>query len=92
MSQCTFDVHVQEILGTLINGATILMLHPGGFMDFEYLCTVLSEKQVTYMDNVPSFFQSFFEFVEENNTQNMLVYLKLVCSGGMYYTDNIVYF
>ena len=28
MARCSFDIHVQEILGTLMIGATLVMLHP----------------------------------------------------------------
>ena len=37
MARCSFDIHVQEILGTLMIGATLVMLHPRGNIDFEYL-------------------------------------------------------
>ncbi|CAF4047999.1 unnamed protein product, partial [Adineta steineri] len=29
MTRCSFDIHVQEILGTLLVGGTLVMLHPG---------------------------------------------------------------
>jgi non-ribosomal peptide synthetase component F len=92
MSRCSFDIHVQEILGTLINGATSVMLHPRGSLDFEYLCTVLGGKQITYMDSVPSLFHSFFQFVKDYNKQNAVEYMKFVSSAGMYFTNKIVYF
>ena len=28
MASCSFDVHVQDILGTLMVGGTLIMLHP----------------------------------------------------------------
>ncbi|CAF4439736.1 unnamed protein product, partial [Adineta steineri] len=37
MTRCSFDIHVQEILGTLLVGGTLIMLHPGGTIDFDYL-------------------------------------------------------
>ena len=37
MARCSFDIHIQEILGPLMIGATLIMLHPGGTIDFEYL-------------------------------------------------------
>ncbi|CAF4144517.1 unnamed protein product, partial [Adineta steineri] len=37
MTRCSFDIHVQEILGTLLVGGTLIMLHPGGTVDFSYL-------------------------------------------------------
>ena len=37
MARCSFDTHVQDILGTLMIGATLIMLHPEGTIDFDYL-------------------------------------------------------
>jgi non-ribosomal peptide synthetase component F len=82
MARCSFDVHLQEILGTLITGATIVMLHPRGNIDFEYLSTVLETKQISYIDSVPSLFHSFFTFVEQFNSRENVKYLRSVSSGG----------
>ena len=51
MASCSFDVHVQEIIGTLMVGSSIVMLRPQGNMDLDYLLTVLREKQVSYMQS-----------------------------------------
>ncbi len=91
MSRCSFDVHVQEILDTLMNGATLVMLRPRGSIDFEYLCTVLARKQITFMGSVPSLFHSFFHFVEDCNRENAVEYIKRVCSGGMCRNDKTIY-
>jgi non-ribosomal peptide synthetase component F len=82
MARCSFDVHLQEILGTLITGATIVMLHPRGNIDFEYLSTVLRTKQISYIDSVPSLFHNFFTFVEQFNSRENVKYLRSVSSGG----------
>jgi non-ribosomal peptide synthetase component F len=87
MARCSFDIHVddvhlQEILGTLITGATIVMLHPRGNIDFEYLSTVLRTKQISYIDSVPSLFHNFFTFVEQFNSRENVKYLRSVSSGG----------
>ncbi|CAF3842764.1 unnamed protein product, partial [Adineta steineri] len=42
MTRCSFDIHVQEILGTLLVGGTLIMLHPGGTIDFDYLSGCMS--------------------------------------------------
>ncbi|CAF0854016.1 unnamed protein product [Adineta steineri] len=34
--RCSFDVHVVEIIGTLILGGTLIMLRPGGILDLKY--------------------------------------------------------
>ncbi|CAF3913293.1 unnamed protein product [Adineta steineri] len=82
MTRCSFDIHVQEILGTLLVGGTLVMLHPGGTIDFEYLSKVLQNKQITYLHTVPSLLYSFFTFVQQNNNQNVWKHLRSLCSSG----------
>ena len=82
MARCSFDIHVQEILGTLIGGASLVMLHSRGTIDFEYLSKVFHKKQITYMHSVPSLLHSFFTFTEESNNQYALKYLRSLCSIG----------
>ncbi|CAF1459749.1 unnamed protein product [Adineta steineri] len=47
MTRCSFDIHVQEILGTLLVGSTLIMLHSGGTIDFKplsnYRCMVINQ-------------------------------------------------
>jgi non-ribosomal peptide synthetase component F len=54
MGRCTFDIHVQDVVGTLVLGALVVMLQPEGIMDLEYLATVLREKEITYIFTVPT--------------------------------------
>jgi non-ribosomal peptide synthetase component F len=82
MSRCSFDIHVQEMWGTLINGATLVMLHPRGTMDFEYLSGVLERKQITYMHSVPSLLYQFFTYIQEHNNQQATQRLRSLCSSG----------
>ncbi|CAF4135124.1 unnamed protein product [Rotaria sp. Silwood2] len=82
MTRCSFDIHVEDIIGTLIIGATIVMLHPRGMIDFEYLITVLEQKQISFINNVPSIFQSLFTISQEYNARDAMKYLRSVCSGG----------
>ncbi len=90
MAECSFDVHVGDILGTLMIGATLIMLRPKELMNLEYLTQVLEEKQITCMTSVPSLFQSLFHFMEDSNRQNALKYMKFVGSGGTYATSKTV--
>jgi non-ribosomal peptide synthetase component F len=90
MAECSFDVHVGDILGTVTIGATLIMIRPRGLMDFEYLTQVLEEKQITCMTSVPSLFHSLFHFMEDCNRQNALEYMKFIGSGGNYFIDKIV--
>ncbi len=82
MSRCSFDIHVQEILGTLMSGASLAMLHPRGTIDFQYLSQILDSKQVTYMHTVPSLLHSFFTFIEQCRNRNAVRYLRSLCSSG----------
>ena len=82
MARCSFDIHVQEILGILMNRATLVMLHRGGTIDFDYLSDVLVKKDITYMHTVPSLLLSFLTFVEHYNARKVLKYLRSICSIG----------
>ena len=82
MCRCSFDIHVQEILGTLISGASLIMLHPKGTTDFEYLSKVLDKKQITYIHTVPSLLHSLFAFIEQYDNRYALKYLRTLCSSG----------
>ncbi len=82
MARCSFDIHLQEVLGTIMSGATLVMLHPKGTTDFEYLCTVLEEKQITYMHTVPSLLYNLFTFMQNFNNRDSIKYLRSLCSSG----------
>ncbi len=90
MAECSFDDHLGDIFGTVMIGATLIMLRPRGLLDLEYLTQVLEEKQITCMTSVPSLFDSLFHFMEDCNKQKALEYMKSVSSGGMYFTGKIV--
>jgi non-ribosomal peptide synthetase component F len=82
MARCSFDIHVQEVFGTLMIGATLIMLHPHGTIDFEYLSEVLDKRQITYMHTVPSLLHGFFSFLEKCNNWVAMKYLRSLCSSG----------
>jgi non-ribosomal peptide synthetase component F len=82
MAKCSFDIHVQEILGILTIGATLVMLHPEGTIDFDYLSEVLSKKQITYIHTVPSLLHSFFIFLEQCDNRKSVKHLRSLCSIG----------
>src|ERR1700722_8510747 len=87
MAACSFDIHVKDIIGTLIVGATLVMLHPNGNMNFYYLAKVLKEKQITYMQVVPSLLQSLFNFLKEESRVSVMKSFQSVCSSGELSTE-----
>ncbi|CAF3886038.1 unnamed protein product [Adineta steineri] len=82
IGRCSFDIHVQEILGTLMYGATLVMVHPGGTLDFAYLSNTVHMKQITYMFMVPSLLQSFFTFIAQSSKTTNSKYFRSLCGGG----------
>lgn len=82
MASCSFDVHLEDIFGTLMAGGTLVMLHPSGNMDFHYLSRILQQKQITYIHTVPSLLHSFFIFLQETNNLGAIKYLHTLCNGG----------
>ncbi|CAF0774859.1 unnamed protein product [Adineta steineri] len=90
IARCSFDIHVQEILGTLSIGGTLIMLHPGGTFDFNYLSEVLENKQITYLKAVPSLLHIFFTFIQQNKNMNAVKYLRSLCSGGEAFSIHLI--
>ncbi|CAF0993724.1 unnamed protein product [Adineta steineri] len=82
MARCSFDNHVQEIIGSLIIGATIIMLHPRGTVELNYLAEVMRNKQVTYIHSVPSLFGNFFTFLKQNHYLHVVKYIRSLCTIG----------
>ncbi|CAF1593907.1 unnamed protein product, partial [Adineta ricciae] len=89
MARCSFDIHVQEILGTLMIGATLVMLHPGGTIDFYYLADVLASKNISYIHTVPSLLHNFFVFIENDSNRHALQYLRSICSIGEVFSTKL---
>ena len=83
MSRCSFDINIQDTLGTLVIGATIVMLHPRGNIDFEYLVKIMKWKQISCILTVPSLLYNYFNFVQQINDLNGAECLRTVWTGGM---------
>ncbi|CAM4846822.1 unnamed protein product [Rotaria magnacalcarata] len=82
MTPCSFDGHLEDIVGTLIVGGTLVMLRPHGHMDFEYLSQALFNHQISYMDSVPTLLVAFFTYLKENSSIDVVKTLRSLCSGG----------
>jgi non-ribosomal peptide synthetase component F len=81
LAACTFDAHIQEILGSLIFSATVVMLQPQGNMDFVYVTQTLQDKQVTYMLNVPSYLDQLCNIIKNCNICSRASIRTLCCVG-----------
>ena len=67
-SRCTFDVHLEEIVGCLLATASLVMLRPGGTMDLAYFIGTLVSKRVSYMTLVPTLLNSICDMISTGNT------------------------
>lgn len=85
ISRCTFDVHAQDIMGILIVGGSLTMLRPGGMLDLEYLATVFRNKQITYIQAVPSLLRALFSFLTETNRQTHVTSLRSLGTSGEFF-------
>lgn len=82
ISRCTFDVHAQDIMGTLIVGGTLIMFRPAGILDFMYLAAIFKKKQITYIQTVPSLLKSLFTFLIETNHSLDVISIRSLCTSG----------
>jgi acyl-CoA synthetase (AMP-forming)/AMP-acid ligase II len=77
-------MHMQDIVGTLISGASLIMLRPYGTLDISYLVKVLIEKQITYMQSVPSYLTLLCDNINTQYGDHFVNHLRSLCSGGKY--------
>jgi non-ribosomal peptide synthetase component F len=54
LANCSFDVHIDKILSSLCRGVHLVLLRQGGHLDFDYLTTMISHHQVTFIAPIPS--------------------------------------
>ncbi|CAF1292867.1 unnamed protein product [Adineta steineri] len=78
----TYDVHVMEIMGSLLLCATVVMLHPYGNMDFEYFAHTLQHKQITCLAPVPTFLNHLCDFLAHSNRYS-LSSVRSLCIGAI---------
>ncbi|CAF1216376.1 unnamed protein product [Adineta steineri] len=90
IARCSFDVHVLDIIGTLIIGATLIMLRPDGILDLDYVTFTLKKKQATYIQAVPSLLRTFFTFLKETHHLTSETYFRSVCSSGEPFTLDLI--
>jgi non-ribosomal peptide synthetase component F len=81
MASCTFDAHVQEVLGALIFSAVVVMLHPHGNMETLYLAQTLQNKQITYILSVPTVMTQLCGMIESYDIHPFATIRTLCCVG-----------
>ncbi|CAF1255694.1 unnamed protein product [Adineta steineri] len=86
----TYDVHVMEIMGSLLLCATVVMLRPYGNMDFEYFAHTLQHKQITCLAPVPTFLNHLCDFLA-HSSRYPLPSVRSLCIGGEPFSQKLVH-
>ena len=77
----TFDPYIEETMGVLMIGSTVILLHPDGNMDLAYLLQTIRDKQITYVLAVPSLLNSLYTYIH-NNEVSPLTTIQTLCYTG----------
>ncbi len=77
----TFDPHIEEIMGVLMIGSAVIMLHPDGNMDLPYLLQIIRDKEVTYVLAVPSLLRSLYAYTHESKVCPLTTIRSLCYTG-----------
>jgi non-ribosomal peptide synthetase component F len=83
LAQSSYDIHIEEVVGSLVKGATLIMLHPNGNIDMNYLSQVIQKKQITFIETVPVCILTLCEFLEVSNKFDSIRFLRSICFGGI---------
>ena len=67
LSSCSFDVHLDEIIGALVRGAHLVLLRIAGHLDFDYVTNVIQRNNVTFVAPVPSWIDALTAFFNRNH-------------------------
>ncbi|CAF1642370.1 unnamed protein product, partial [Adineta ricciae] len=82
LARCSFDIHLEEMVGIFIVGGTVVLLNPKGVMDLAYFIDVLVWKQITYFNCVPSFLTALCIYLDTRVGDRCLDRVRSLCCGG----------
>ena len=79
----TFDIHLQEILGTLCLGGTICLLRSKGNLDMNYFTSVIRKHQISFAITVPTVLATLAQYIQSFSTHDYTLFsLQRLCSIG----------
>ena len=81
-TKCSFDIHVEDLIGTFVLGASLIMLRPDGLMDLPYLIDTIEKKKITYFNSVPSYLATLCSYLDKRLEKASLSHVRSICSGG----------
>jgi mycobactin peptide synthetase MbtE len=79
----TFDIHIQEILGSLWLGGSLCLLRPHGNLDMTYVASVIQRHQISFAVTVPTLLATLAQHVHSSPDQHQALFsLRRLCSIG----------
>ena len=92
ISRDTFDVHLQEILGSVLIGGTCVLLRPnsGAHLNIAYLIQAMCQHQITSINVVPSLVTALIDYLSRLK-QRFSPTLRIVISTGSEQKTNELY-
>ena len=91
----SFDPHVEEIAGSLISSAQLVILKPDPYhLDMDYLLTTIARYQVTFLGTVPTtliMLTDILRSLSQVNQDSRLRSLCCIVSGGLSYKMLLIY-
>jgi len=83
LAQTSFDVHIQEIFVTLSYfGGSLIMLHPYGHLDLDYVSHTIEKMQVSFMDTIPRYVITLCQHLASENKKQQFRSLRTIFNGG----------
>jgi non-ribosomal peptide synthetase component F len=78
----TFNVHLLEIIGTLITGGQVILLHPNGNLNLNFFSETITHQQVTYLNIAPSLLPILIDYLRTTNNKECLKTLRSISFEG----------
>ncbi|CAF1331148.1 unnamed protein product [Adineta steineri] len=77
---CSWDIHIKEVVGTLLVGAQLVI--PKSSIEMDYLTKLIQNRSITYIHTVPTFTNTLCEYLEKNMQFDRIKTIRSFCSIG----------
>ncbi|CAF1570385.1 unnamed protein product, partial [Didymodactylos carnosus] len=84
LTQCSFDAHFEEIIGTFITGSLLILMKSNGYLDMAYTCKLIHCEHITYVLAVPSFIVTMCGYLLKCQSNQYLESVRCFVSTGKY--------
>jgi hypothetical protein len=74
-------IHLEEMIGGLIIGSSVVMVHPEGTLDVKYVLKVVEEKEVSLMQIVPLYLNNMLDYLLKLKNSNLKTLRNLNIRG-----------